>query len=193
MICDTLLPIWVTDVSRPRFDPRVRKIPWRREWQPTPVFLPRESHGQRSLAGCSPWGRMESDATEWLTHMSVVSIVFRSFLDGRPGLDTCSRDVRWGGRVWFQGGFSGWLLERPYSVVAGFSQSEWFVRRPRWKLPWHWWPRLASSACLLTQASHDSVGGRPHKSGGAGWQGSLGAIWEAGYHGPGGTCVTEQT
>ena len=37
-----------------RFDPWVRKIPWRRARQPTPVFLPGESHGQRSLAGCSP-------------------------------------------------------------------------------------------------------------------------------------------
>ena len=33
------------------------KVPWRRAWQPTPVFLPGESHAQRSLAGCSPWGR----------------------------------------------------------------------------------------------------------------------------------------
>ena len=41
---------------RPRFDPWVRKIPWRREWQPTPVFLSRKSHGQRSLVGYSPWG-----------------------------------------------------------------------------------------------------------------------------------------
>ena len=39
-----------------RFDPWVRKIPWRRQWQPTPVFLPGESHGQRSLADYSPWG-----------------------------------------------------------------------------------------------------------------------------------------
>ena len=37
-------------------DPWVGKIPWRRKWQLTPVFLPGESHGQRSLAGCSPWG-----------------------------------------------------------------------------------------------------------------------------------------
>ena len=40
------------------------KIPWRRKWQPTPVFLPGESHGRRSLVGCSPWGRTESDTTE---------------------------------------------------------------------------------------------------------------------------------
>ena len=42
--------------------------PLEKEWQPTPVFLPGESHGQRSLAGYSPWGRKELDMTEWLTH-----------------------------------------------------------------------------------------------------------------------------
>ena len=47
-----------------RFSPWVGKIPWRRKWLPTPVFLPGESHGQRSLAGCSPWGLEESDTTE---------------------------------------------------------------------------------------------------------------------------------
>ena len=41
---------------RRRFDSLVRKIPWRRAWQPTPLFLPGESLGQRILAGCSPWG-----------------------------------------------------------------------------------------------------------------------------------------
>ena len=49
------------------FDPWVRKIPWRREWQPTPVFLPGESHRQRSLVGYSPWICIESDMTEQLT------------------------------------------------------------------------------------------------------------------------------
>ena len=46
------------------FNPWVRKIPWRRRWQPSPVFLPRESHGQRSLVGYSPWGHKESDTTQ---------------------------------------------------------------------------------------------------------------------------------
>ena len=46
------------------FDPWVRKILWRRKWQPTPVFLPGESHGQRSLVAYSPWGRKESDTIE---------------------------------------------------------------------------------------------------------------------------------
>ena len=42
------------------------KIPWRRVWQPTPVFLPGEFHGQRSVADYSPWGRKELDVTEQL-------------------------------------------------------------------------------------------------------------------------------
>ena len=53
--------------KRGGFDPWVRKIPWKRAWQPTPVFLPGESHGWRSLTGYSPWGHKESDTTEGLT------------------------------------------------------------------------------------------------------------------------------
>ena len=45
-------------------DPWVRKVPWRRAWQPTPVLLPGESYGQRSLAGYSPWDRKELDMNE---------------------------------------------------------------------------------------------------------------------------------
>ena len=52
--------------KRRGLNPWVRKIPQRRKWQPTPVFLPGESHRQRSLAGYSPWGRKESDMTEQL-------------------------------------------------------------------------------------------------------------------------------
>ena len=52
------------------FNPWLRKIPWRKERLPTPVSLPGELHGQRSLAGYSPWGRKESDTTEQLTHGS---------------------------------------------------------------------------------------------------------------------------
>ena len=46
------------------FDPWVSKIPWRRAWQPTPVSLPRESRGQRNLAGYSPERCTQSDMTE---------------------------------------------------------------------------------------------------------------------------------
>ena len=57
------------DIKDTGFDPWVMKIPWRKSWKPTPVFLPGESHRQRSLAGYSPWGLQESDTTQWLTHM----------------------------------------------------------------------------------------------------------------------------
>ena len=50
--------------QRPGLDPWVGTIPWRRAWRPTPVLLPRESHGQRSLVSCSPWGCKESETTE---------------------------------------------------------------------------------------------------------------------------------
>ena len=50
----------------PGFHPWVGKIPWRRAWHPTPVILPGESHGQRSLAGYGPWGRKQLDMTERL-------------------------------------------------------------------------------------------------------------------------------
>ena len=64
------LPRWLRWLSvclqcgRPGFDPWVRKIPWRRKWQSTPVLLPGKSHGQRSLVGYSPWGCKELDTTE---------------------------------------------------------------------------------------------------------------------------------
>ena len=50
--------------KRRGFSPWVGKIPWRGKWQPTPVFLPGKSHGQRSLVGYSPWGCKESNTTE---------------------------------------------------------------------------------------------------------------------------------
>ena len=56
--------MWVS--RRCGFHPWVRKIPWRRKWQTTPVFLPGKSHGQRSLGVYSPWGRRESDTIERL-------------------------------------------------------------------------------------------------------------------------------
>ena len=49
---------------RSEFDPWVGKIPWRRAWQHTPVSLPGESYGQRSLVGYSPWGHKALDTTE---------------------------------------------------------------------------------------------------------------------------------
>ena len=56
-----------------RFHPWVGKIPWRRKWKPTPVFLPGESHGQRSLVGCSAKDHKQLDTTEQHTHPASVS------------------------------------------------------------------------------------------------------------------------
>ena len=69
-----------TNVSRRRrkhgFDPGAEKIPWRRKWQPTPVFLPGKSHRQRSLVGYSPQGYKESDMTEHTyTHIAFVYLL----------------------------------------------------------------------------------------------------------------------
>ena len=58
------LPANASNNKRCGFDPWVRKIPWRRKWQPTLVFLLGEFHGQRSLADDSIWGCKESNTTE---------------------------------------------------------------------------------------------------------------------------------
>ena len=53
------------------FDPCVGKVPWKRKWQPTPVFLPGKSHGQWSLAGCSLWGHKELNTTYLLNNNKI--------------------------------------------------------------------------------------------------------------------------
>ena len=66
------LPWWLISKEsacqcrRQGFDPWVGKISWRRKQQPTPVFLPGKSHGQRSLTACSPWGQKRA-ARDWVT------------------------------------------------------------------------------------------------------------------------------
>ena len=61
---------WISGHRRRGFSPWIRKVPWKRKWQPTPVILPGESHGQRSLVGYSPWACKEtrrSDSTTTTT------------------------------------------------------------------------------------------------------------------------------
>ena len=63
----------VGDARDNGFSPWVGKIPWRRKWQPTPISCLGKSHGQRSLAGYSPWGSKESDMIKWLSmHTNVI-------------------------------------------------------------------------------------------------------------------------
>ena len=66
-----------------RFDPWVGKIPWRRKWQPTPVFFPGESHGQRSLEGYSPWGHK---GQTWLKRLSMHTYTRYSGQKGDNGI-----------------------------------------------------------------------------------------------------------
>ena len=70
----------------------------RRQWHPTPGFWPGKSHGQRSLVGCSPWGRKESDTTERLHfHFSLSCIGERN---GNPLQCSCLENPRDGGAWW---------------------------------------------------------------------------------------------
>ena len=72
-LCKYLQACWLKQerihlqCRKTRFDPWVGKIPWRRKWRPTPVFLPGQSHGQRSLAGYSPW---VANSRTWLRQLS---------------------------------------------------------------------------------------------------------------------------
>ena len=68
------------DAIEPEFDPWVRKMPWRKEWLPTPAFLPGEFHGQRNLAGYSPRGCKELDTAEQLSHTDCLVLINISFM-----------------------------------------------------------------------------------------------------------------
>jgi len=73
--------LWVIPVHQPQascFDPWIRKIPWRRKWLPTQILFPRESHGEWSLAGNSPWVCKEPDTTEHLSaHRHTLQVMLK--------------------------------------------------------------------------------------------------------------------
>ena len=73
-------------------------ISWRRQWHPTPVLLPGKSHGWRSLVGCSPWGREESDTTERLPFHFSLSCIGDG--NGNPLQCSCLENPRDGGAWW---------------------------------------------------------------------------------------------
>ena len=70
----------------------------RRQWHPTPVLLPGKSHGRRSLVGCSPWGRKESDTTERLPFHFSLSCTGEG--NGNPLQCSCLENPREGGAWW---------------------------------------------------------------------------------------------
>ena len=73
-------------------------IYWRRQWHPTPVLLPGKSHGRRSLVGCSPWGREESDTTEQLHFHFSLSCIGEG--NGNPLQCSCLENPRDRGAWW---------------------------------------------------------------------------------------------
>ena len=86
---------------------------WRRQWQPTPVLLPGKSHGGRSLVGCSPWDRGESDTTERLHfHFSLLCI---GEGNGNPLQCSCLENARDEGAWW--------------AAIYGVSQSQTLLKR----------------------------------------------------------------
>ena len=86
---------------------------WRRKWQRTPVFLPRESQGWRSLVGCSPWGCEESDTTERLHFHFSLSCIGEG--NGNPLQCSCLENPRDGGAWW--------------AALYGFTQSRTRLKR----------------------------------------------------------------
>ena len=86
---------------------------WRRQWHPTPVLLPGKSHGQRSLVGCSPWGRYELDTTVWLHFHFSLSCTGEG--NGNPLQCSCLENPRDGG-AW-------------QAAISGVSQSRTRLKR----------------------------------------------------------------
>jgi len=108
----------------------LKEYKWRRRWHPTPVLLPGKSHGRRSLVGCSPWGREESDTTEWLHfHFSLSCI---GEWNGNPLQCSCLENPRDGGAWW--------------AAVYGVTQSQtglkWFSKQRNTKHSFFFYKKL---------------------------------------------------
>ena len=152
--------------GRPRFDPWVGKIPCRREWLPTPVFLPGESHGRRSLTGYSPWGRRvrQDPVTNTFPFMFLVYWTMPSAVRSLRGLlGPCLGQTRFN-MVWLiwscsqlPNSFPSSLMIRKgvTSVCQHFCQPEQRFENPHWGMISRGkWPRSHSAAvCNLNSTS----------------------------------------
>ena len=101
----------------------------RRQWHPTPVFLPGKFHGRRSLVGCSPWGRQESDMTEWLHFHFSLSCIGEG--NGNTLQCSCLENPRDGGAWW--------------AAVSGVAQSQTRLKQ------------LSSSSSKATEAESNKI------------------------------------
>ena len=111
----------------------------RRQWHPTPVLLPGKSHGPRSLVGCSPWGRYQSDTTERLHFHFSLSCIGEG--NGNPLQCSCLENPRDGGASW--------------AAVSGVTQSQTRLKRlsssSSSTLPVKSWFVIGCKSCFLTQ------------------------------------------
>ena len=100
LISDILyfFPILTTTNNLSHKLPKSRDKVWRRQWHPTPVPLPGKSHGRRSLIGCSPWGRKESETTERLHFHFSLSCIREG--NGNPLQCSCLENPRDRGAWW---------------------------------------------------------------------------------------------
>ena len=118
------------------FNPWVKKIPWRRKWQSTPVFSPGKSHGQRSLVGCSPWGfrrvrhevaTKQQQLSVTLKHKSVKQETRAGTSTRIPGILRTIRESPDTGEAPFE---TGSLLHGAYSWRFQVGLLHWKVREP---------------------------------------------------------------
>ena len=128
--------------KRCEFNPWVRKIPWRRAWQPTPIFFPGKFHGQRSLLSSSPWGCIESDMSEatYQAHTGQAQACPQVGLLSQPLLYL----ILWP-RLWW----SSWSL--PHLVQfwkLELLPMNWELTRWSWILLWQAIPRPILHLCL---------------------------------------------
>ena len=96
----------------------------RRQWHPTPVLLPGKSHGRRSLVGCSPWGREESDTTERLHFHFSLSCIGEG--NGNPLQCSCLENPR-EGRVWWAAVYGVAQSRTRLKWLSSSSSSMWFA------------------------------------------------------------------
>ena len=100
---------------------------WRRKWQPTPVFLPGESHGQRSLVGYGPWGRRELDTTQRLsiTHSVLSTFLYLTWFDSRLPITVITSRLWMGLSGGSVNGISLFLLTGPVNSQLWVSEGQW--------------------------------------------------------------------
>ena len=147
------LPWWLRQWSiclqcgRAVFNPWVRKIPWRRKWQPTPVLLPGKSHGRRSLIGCTPWGCWESDTTEQLHFHFSLSCIGEG--NSNPLQCSCLENPRDGG-AWWAAVYG--IKESDTTEATSQQQQQWLYRLHEiWRRQCLEWRRWVSSWLLQCQ------------------------------------------